>query len=100
MAVEFVCPFMALMNEVVKCEVQSLADGLAVARVQSESKSPLPRSSPLSADSGNTAILSAKGAAFNSCDSDIVLTTQLSSFKPQRTSRDFSKARLTLENQE
>ena len=74
-AVKFVCPFMALMNEVVKCDVQSLADAVAVACVQSDSKSPLPRSSRLSADGGNIAMLSAKGATSDSCDSDVVMTT-------------------------
>ena len=100
--VKFVCLFMALMNEIdlVKCEVQSLADGVAVACVQSESKSPLPQSSRLSADSGNITMLSAKGAASDSCDSDVVMTTRPSSFKPQGTSRDFPKAWLTLEEQQ
>ena len=78
------------MSELVKCEVQSLADGVAVACVQSESKSPLPRSSRLSADtdsaSGNIAVLNAKEAASDSCDSDDEL------IKPQETSRDFPKA--------
>ena len=91
---------MALINGVVKCEVQSLADGVAVACVQSDSKSTLPRSSRLSADSGNIATLSAKGAASNSCDSDVELTTRLSSLKPQGASRDFPKACMTLEGKE